>query len=78
MLSGKTVFSLATDLAAGAITQDMIKDELGEGMLNSVLALGGGMLAGVAANSLLNIIDEETGIVSDIGSVVDDVLSIFD
>lgn len=65
------------DFAAGAITADAISDELGEGVLSSVLSLVGGAAAGVAAGKVLDAIDEETGIVSDIGGLVDDILDIF-
>ena len=68
---------LAANLAAGTITQDWIKSELGEGVLNSVLAIGGGIIAGSVANELLTALDDETGIMSDLGSLVDDVLDIF-
>jgi hypothetical protein len=77
-LYGKPILMLATDLAAGIITEDKIKEELGEGVLNSVLAIGGGMVAGVVVNQALSFLDRNTGIVSDLGSVVDDVFSIFD
>lgn len=75
---GKTVVELAADLAAGLITEDMIRDSLGEGVLASVLALGGGFVAGAAMGEALKVFDRHTGIVSDLGSVVDDVFSIFD
>jgi len=78
MLKGKTVVELAADLTAGYITTDAIKTELGSGVLNSVLAIAGGSVAGIVASSLLSAVDEETGIVSDLGSLVDDVFSIFD
>lgn len=78
MLKGKTLVELAADLTAGYITADAIKTELGSGVLNSVLAIAGGAVAGIAASSLLSAIEEETGIVSDLGSLVDDVFSVFD
>jgi hypothetical protein len=77
-IKGKTVVELAADLAAGVITEDLIKDQLGEGVLNSVLALAGGSVVGVGVSKLLDVLDEETGIVSDLGGVVDDVLGLFD
>lgn len=78
MLQGKTVIELAADLVAGYITADAIKTELGDGVLNSVLALAGGSIAGIATSKLLDAIEEETGIVRDLGGLVDDVFSIFD
>lgn len=72
-LNGKSVIELATDLAAGLITQKMIKDQLGAGVLASVLGIGGGIAAGIAASYALDAINKETGIVDDIGEVLDDV-----
>lgn len=76
-MSGKTVVELAADLAAGAITQQAIRNIYGDSMLTAVLGIGGGIVAGVAANAALEWLDKETGIVSDLGSVVDDIFSIF-
>lgn len=78
MLQGKTIIELATDLSAGYVTAEAIKTELGDGVLNSVLALAGGSIAGIATSKLLDVIDEETGVISDLGGLVDDVFSIFD
>ena len=78
MLQGKTVIELAADLATGYVSADAIKTELGDGVLNSVLALAGGSIAGFATSKLLNAIEEETEIISDLGELVDDVFSIFD
>jgi len=72
-MQGKDIVKLAADLGAGAITEHAIQAKYGSAVLALVVAAG----AGYAANSLLNTLDEETGIVSDIGSLVDDVLSIF-
>ena len=76
-MPGKTVVELAADLAAGAITQQAIRHIYGDSMLTAVLGIGGGVVAGVAANAALEWLDRETGIVSDLGSVVDDIFSIF-
>lgn len=76
-MSGKTVVELAADLAAGAITQQAIRDIYGDSMLTTVLGIGGGVVAGIAANTAMEWLDRETGIVSDLGSVVDDIFSIF-
>ncbi len=78
MIKGKTVVELAAMLAAGAVTEDLIKDELGDGILNSVLSIAGGTIAGAVVGGALKSFDRHTGIVSDLGSVVDDVFSIFD
>ena len=76
-MQGKTAVELAADLAAGAVTQQAIRSIYGDSMLTAVLGLGGGVVAGVAANAALEWLDRETGIVSDLGSVVDDIFSIF-
>lgn len=76
-MRGRTVVELATDLTAGAITEEWIREELGEGVLNNVLAFSGGIVAGGLASVALSVIDRETGIVSDVASVVDDLFSIF-
>ena len=52
-MSGKTVVELAADLAAGAVTQSTIRSLYGDGMLTAVLGVGGGVVAGVATNYLL-------------------------
>lgn len=77
MSTGTDIVKLAADLAAGSITTDIIKEKFGEGVLASVLSIGGGIGVGVGVNYLLDAIDRETGIVSDVGSLVDDVLDIF-
>lgn len=81
-LSGKSIAELAADLAAGYITQNAIKQQLGGGILASVLGFGGGIAAGIAANYALEALNDETGIVDDIGDVLDDVagsiFSLFD
>ena len=76
-MPGKTVVELAADLAAGAITQQAIRNIYGDSMLTAVLGIGGGVVAGVAANAALEWLYRETGIVSDLGRVVDDIFSIF-
>lgn len=78
MSIGKTAVELAADLSAGLITQQAIKSIYGDTMLSTVLGLGGGLVAGAAMGAALNILDRETGLVSDIGSLVDDIFSIFD
>ena len=76
-MNGKQLIMLAADFVAGGITADMIKDEYGDGVLSSVLAIAGGSIAGVVTNSVLEAVDRETGIISDVGSVVDDVIDTF-
>lgn len=76
-MDGKDIIKLAVDLAAGSITADAIKEEFGEGVLSSVLALGGGLGVGLLTNAALDTIDKHTGIVSDVGSLVDDVVDTF-
>lgn len=74
---GKDVVKLAADLAAGTITQSYIRRNFGDGVLSAVLSIGGGIGVGVLANALLNTLDDETGIVSDLGNVVDDIFNVF-
>ena len=76
-MDGKDLIKLAVDLTAGSITASAIKDAYGEGVLSSVMALAGGGIAGVLANSALDLLDKETGLVSDAGSVIDDVIYTF-
>jgi hypothetical protein len=77
-MDGKDIIKLAADLSAGSITAAAIKETYGEGILSTVAALAGGSIASVVTNSLIDVVDRETGIVSDLGSLVDDVFSIFD
>lgn len=76
-MDGKDIVKLAADFAVGGITADAIKERYGDGVLSSVLALGGGIGAGYLTGKALDVVDEHTGIVSDIGSVIDDVLDLF-
>lgn len=77
-MDGTDIVKLAASFATGAITASYIEDQYGEGVLGMVLALTGGSIAGVVTDTVLDVVDRETGIVSDIGSLVDDVFSIFD
>lgn len=77
-MDGKDIVKLAASFSTGAITASYIEEQYGEGVLGMVLAIAGGSIAGSVTNSLLDIVDRETGIVSDIGGLVDDVFSIFD
>jgi hypothetical protein len=77
-MNGKEIVKLSVDLASGLITEEYIKRIYGSNVLSLVLGIGAGAIAGTVVNSLLNSLDKETGIVSDIGSLVDDVFSIFD
>jgi uncharacterized membrane protein YeiH len=76
-MDGTSIVKLAADLAVGAITADQIKDHFGEGVLSSVLAIGGGAVAGIATQAALSLLDEHTGIVSDVGGLVDDFMDLF-
>lgn len=77
-MDGKIIAILAADLAVGGITASAIQETYGEGVLGTVLALAGGSIAGLATNAALSVVDRETGIVSDVGGLIDDVFSIFD
>ncbi len=76
-MDGTSIVKLAADLAVGAITADQIKDHFGEGVLSSVLAIGGGFAAGAATQVALSVLDEYTGIVSGAGGLVDDFMDLF-
>ena len=77
MSLGKSAVELAADLAAGLTTEKTIKQLYGDTMLSTVLGIGGGIAAGYFADAALKAIDRETSIVSDLGSLVDDVLDLF-
>ena len=76
-MNGKEIVKLAAEFAAGGITADAIKEKYGDGVMSSVLAIAGGIGAGAITGAALDEIDKYTGIVSDVGSVVDDFLGIF-
>jgi hypothetical protein len=76
-MDGKDIVKLSADLAAGAITSDFITEKYGSSVLTQVLGVGAGIGVGVLTNKALDVLDRETGIVSDIGSVIDDVLDLF-
>jgi hypothetical protein len=62
------IAKLAAALAAGDITADAIKEQLGDGVLESVLAFGGGIIGGAAVGGLasagIDAIEEATGLFS--------------
>lgn len=72
MMKGKTVVELAADLSAGYITERAIRENYGDSTLSSVLGIAGGVAAGALMGSLLKALDDETDIISDLGSVLDD------
>lgn len=74
-MNGKDVIKLAADLATGGITANAIKEKYGDGVLSSVLAIGGGLAAGVATNAALDLLDKHTGVVSDVGGIIDDLFN---
>lgn len=76
-MDGKSIVMLAADLAAGSITADIIHEKYGGGVLASVLAIGGGSIAGAVTHGVLETVDRHTGIVSDVGGLVDDVIDTF-
>lgn len=76
-MNGKEIAILATSLAIGGITTTAISEKYGDTVLGLVLGLSGGSIAGSLTTSALDYLDEETGIVSDIGSLIDDVFDIF-
>lgn len=76
-MNGKDIVKLAAEFAAGGITADAIKEKYGDGVLSSVLAIGGGIGVGILTNTALDALDRETGIVSDVGGLIDDVLDLF-
>lgn len=77
-IRGKDVVELAVDAAVGTTVAGVIEESLGEGILSDVLSVSAGMVAGGVTHKALKIIDDETDIVSDVGGLMDDVLSIFD
>jgi hypothetical protein len=76
-MKGKTLIHLGADIAAGGFAAEAIGEQLGDGLVPSLVAGAGGIVAGIGTGVLLEAIDNETGIVSDLGSVVDDIFSIF-
>jgi hypothetical protein len=71
------ILRLSADLAAGAITADKIKSTFGDSVLSSVLAVGGGLATGFAANSVINYVEEHTGVLSVVDDVVSDIFDLF-
>lgn len=76
-MDGKDIVKLSADLASGAITQQYISEKYGNGVLGLVLGIGSGVVAGIATNVLLDTLDDHTGVVSDVGGLIDDVLDLF-
>lgn len=76
-MQGKQIITGAADLTVGALTGNAISEKLGGGLTGLVSGAAVGIVAGVATQKALQALDDETGIVSDLGSVIDDVFSIF-
>ncbi|TFH09124.1 MAG: hypothetical protein E4H14_04995 [Candidatus Thorarchaeota archaeon] len=76
-MNGKSIVMLATDLAAGSITADYIREEYGDSVLTSVLAIGAGIGVGALTHAALEVLDEETGLVGDVGDFIDDTIDLF-
>lgn len=76
-MDGKDIITLAASFAAGGITADAISEHYGDGVLGAVLGLVGGTAVGGLTSATLNAIDRETGIIGDVGGLIDDVFSIF-
>jgi hypothetical protein len=76
-MNGKDIVKLSADLAAGSITADFIKEKYGDTVLSTVLGVGAGIGVGMLTNKALDVLDRETGIVSDVGGLIDDVLDLF-
>lgn len=73
MSTGKTVVDLSAELAAGLITQKVIEEMYGPGILAAVLGIAGAGLTHMALDTL----DRHTGVVSEVYGVVDDVIDTF-
>lgn len=76
-IDGKDIVKLAASFTAGGITAEAISEHYGDGVLGAVMGLIGGGMVTNATGSVLDIVDRETGIVSGLGGLVDDVFSIF-
>jgi hypothetical protein len=76
-MDGKDIVKLAAEFAAGGITADAISEQYGEGVLSTILAIAGGTVAGAATGVALDVLDEYTGVVSGVGSVIDDITGWF-
>lgn len=81
-MEGREIVKLAADFSAGTVTAAYIKQVYGEGVLSTVAALATGGIAGIAVDKLIDLVDDQTGIVTAAGSVVDvgisSVKSVFD
>lgn len=76
-MEGRDLVKLAAEFAAGGVSASYISEHYGDGVLSSVLALAAGTGVGYLTGKALDVVDEHTGVVSGLGSVVDDVLDIF-
>jgi|FLOH01.1.fsa_nt_gi uncharacterized membrane protein YeaQ/YmgE (transglycosylase-associated protein family) len=68
----KDIALLAAGLAAGTYTEEMIENELGDGILCNVLAFVGGSVAGTVTAGLVHELTEDT-IIDDVFYAVDDI-----
>ena len=57
MSKGNLAVRLAADMAAGTITAEAIKRMYGDSVLTTVLGIGSGVVAGVVADTALDILD---------------------
>jgi hypothetical protein len=76
-MEGKELAKLAIDFSAGTITAAAIKQRYGDGVLTTVAALVAGGVTGLLTDAALDVLDEHTGIISDVGGLIDDVFDLF-
>jgi len=77
-MNGKTAIELSAELALGLITANQIEAIYGSGMLSTVLGIGAGVGAAAVTKPVLDFVDDNTGLVSLGGDVIDSITDIFD
>lgn len=70
----KDIATLSVGLSSGLLTEKMIKDELGEGILSEVIAFSGATYAGTIASDTFSKLSTDVGL-DDIFSSVDDIFN---
>jgi len=76
-MSGKDILTGLIDLGVGAATGNVVSEKLDGGLTG---LLGGAIVGSVAAgltNELVKKVNDETGIIDDVGGLIDDVFDLF-
>ena len=76
-MNGNDVITGLIDLGVGAATGDLVSEKLGGGIGGLLGGAVVGSIAGGLTNELVKKVNNETGIIDDLGGLLDDVFDLF-